>query len=120
MEIQAAKFESLMRRLQERSPHRPVPAVEIAALCGADGSRETRRRRVRSLVQMARLAGLRICAESRGYWLARSDAEWKAYCEAVKNKAIYKFVALAKQQKAANETRNGQGKLFDMTPIFAG
>jgi len=121
MDERDRQIETLKRRLEtEAGRPQPTPAVTIAAWLGLSGHRESRRRQVRKLVHEARNSGFRVCAESRGYWLARSDAEWHAYGEAVKRGAIYRFVALAKQRKAANETQSGQGKLFNLTPVFVG
>jgi len=79
--------DELKRRLVElfeRRRHRackPITAVVIAKALGMyqDKSRETRRRRVRELVDELRREGAAIASHSRGYWPAETVADFERH-----------------------------------------
>ena len=105
---------AIRRRLEVEAA--PLNAKSLAATCGIKGAHETLRRRIREAVTFAREGtGLRICANSSGYWLARDASEWKSYLQAVALGARFKFVKLAKTKAAVTDRMNRQEK-FD----FAG
>jgi len=117
----------------EKNRTRPLNAVELAAHAGLHYAHETNRRRVRELVAELRETGQRICAGwmpgsdeggaadtavahgegALGYWLARDDAEWKAYQESKRAAARFAFVRIRLMATAANEAQSGQGRLIE-------
>lgn len=103
---------SALRAADERSA---LSAARLAEMCRCDASNhEARKRGVRRLVERLRNGGIRICANlSQGYWLARSDTEWHAYCESRKRNAIFEFVFVRKIKQAAGQRSSGQRQLFD-------
>jgi hypothetical protein len=106
-----------IERYLARHDDRAVPAIELAEYalnCG--GNRERKRRTVREAVEAMHRRGQRICADCHptegGYWMARSDGEWKEYQEARKQQTRYQFVRLAELHRSANELRSGQKTLW--------
>ncbi len=103
---------------------RPVPAIELATACQAVGrSRETKRRRVRELIQELREDGFEICAgfdrdaprdHELGYWLARGPEEWRRYLESRRGGARFQFAAVRRMHEAAVDRISGQSR-FDFT-----
>lgn len=91
----------------------PCSASSLGTVLDIPGAHETRRRRVRELMETARETGHRVCANGEGYWLARSDAEWAAYTQARKSGARFEFVRLRRMATAATEAANRQGRLFE-------
>ena len=97
----------------------PVPARKLAPALEVPGrDTESRRRRVRDVVEAARSKpfGFRICANSEGYWLARDEHEWAAYEAARETKARFEFVRVRNMRQAAGERTSGQGMLLDVSP----
>jgi len=96
-------------------------AVEIAQalqIMAEGGDVETKRRTVRTIIRLLRDEdGYAICADIHptegGYWIARSDQEWRDYKEARKRQARFGFVAVRRMATASQEKRDGQGRLFE-------
>ena len=110
--------EGLAIALLQRIGHRPVRAIEFAEACHVSGStHETKRRRVREIVERLHAAGHRVCASSGspsncGYWLARDAAEWEAYRETRRRGARFEFAAMKRMQNAAVDRISEQSTLF--------
>lgn len=96
----------------------PVPARQLAGPLRVPGRAvESKRRRVREVVEAAHDAGHKICANERqGYWQARDDSEWAAYKAAREAKARFGFVRVRKMREAAGERTSRQGMLIDVRP----
>jgi len=93
----------------------PTTAVVLAEASQITGTREAVRRHVRRIIELLRADGVRICADCQpngGYWVARDDAEWHRYLSARGTRARFAFVRLGAMRTAANDQRNGQGRLF--------
>lgn len=94
---------------------RSVLAIELADALALDGNREAKRRKVRRIVEALHDEGHRICADCAsdgGYWLARSDEEWRSYKESRRSAARFKFVAVRTMSDRSRDRRNGQAFLF--------
>ena len=84
----SACLRELYENLDGGSPG-PIAAIDLASKCGiAHWEHETKRRRIREVIEDLRRQGHKIVAGFRkdsetgcelGYWMARDDAEWKAY-----------------------------------------
>ena len=97
---------------------RPLLSVELAEHAGIRGNHENKRRRVRELIAELHSTGSRICTstgrpEDCGCWLARDDAEWRAYQETKARAARFAFVRIRLMATAANEKQSGQGRLIE-------
>ena len=120
--VREQRKRALLKKLRE-PPARPLTAIVLAKACQILGSRETRRRAVRKLVEMLREDGHCVCAgkgfdgEGTGYWLARDYGEWDRYRKARRSAAIFEFVTLRKMTEAARERSGRQGKLFETAPL---
>jgi hypothetical protein len=97
----------------------PATAIDLAEIAGVSGrTHETKRRRVREVIEVLRMEGVRICAgfdpttRELGYWMARDAAEWGCYLEARRRGLRFEFLLVAKVSKAAREKGDGQGDLF--------
>lgn len=106
----------------ERTPDEARSAADLAAFLGFGGqSRENARRSVREVATWAReRAGLRICADGEGYWLAQSATEWELYLDARRLKARFGFADAKKIRTAVIDAANRQGRLFETKPAFRG
>jgi len=129
MTVHDRRMEAVLAKLQS-DRDRPIPAIELAdylggvnaALTFGDMAHETKRRRIREIVDDLRKVGYRICAGFMpggdqgeggvGYWMARDTAEWNHYLESRKSAARFEFVVLKKFASAASEKQSGQGSLF--------
>lgn len=126
--VQNARMQAVLKMLQS-DRGRPIPAIELASFAGimeitfsADMQRETKRRRVREVVEALRGVGYRICAgfmpgsdsdeAGLGYWMARDAVEWKRYLDSRTSKARFEFVQVKKMASAASEKASGQASLF--------
>lgn len=115
--IRNARKQAVLQCLR-RVTDRAVPARELAEVCQiVTMNPETKRRRVRELVkELHEVDGVRICADDHstqgGYWIARSDAEWRDYLEARRAKLRFGFVAARKAQAAAGDRTSGQATMF--------
>ena len=117
----ARRREAILAHLV-RHPDRPISAVELADAAGIPGLHETKRRRVRELIRELREQGRRVCAGSGhdtdcGLWLARDDAEWRAYLESRRSMLRFEFAELSRTQRAASERGAGQGTLFETRSV---
>ena len=97
---------------------RPVLSVELAEHAGIHGNHENKRRRVREIIAELHTTGSRICTstgrpEDCGCWLARDDAEWKAYQESKRSQARFLFARVREMATAANDRQSGQMKLLE-------
>ncbi len=121
--VHRQRLHAVMCRLEKNrdaGTPRPLRAVELAVAAGVKGSHENQRRRARELIAELHETGTRICActghpDVCGYWLARGDGEWKAYCEARRSKARYEFAIVRDAQQAAGERQRGQGLFAGVT-----
>lgn len=112
-----------IRQVLSACQDRPLPAIELANVAGiALGDHESKRRRVRDVIQELRDQGMRICAGFRpseegggdlGYWLAESPDEWAAYLESRRSNARFAFARVRQMAWAAREAQRGQGNLFE-------
>ena len=98
--------------------HGPMPAVDLARLCGIGGEHETQRRRIREAVDYGRTTlGMRICANGEGYWLADDGGEWGKFLESRRRGTVFRFVRDRRIREAVGDRVSGQGKLFDVSPV---
>jgi len=109
--IRQQRMGPLLRALRQHR-NRAVPAAELAEALGIECDHETNRRRVREVVDYARLDGYQVCASNEGYWMSRNATEWREYRESQKRGARYRFMTLHKVQEAVVDRRTGQGLLF--------
>ena len=89
-----------------------MAARDLGAAIGAKGSVESIRRRAREAVEFARELGLPVVGNHLGYWMARSEKEWRDYREARVKGNRFDFVRMKKATTAISEKLTGQGKLF--------
>ena len=64
--------------IKQRTPERPISSVDIWEIVKGDlngQNREQFRGDLRGFINEFRQGGIRILADSRGYWLAQSDEE---------------------------------------------
>lgn len=91
----------------------PIPAADLAFLCGITGGHETIRRRIREAVDYGRTTrGMRLCANGDGYWLARDGDEWESFLESRRRSTVFRFVHDRRIREAVGERISGQGMLF--------
>jgi len=104
----------VLELLTEFYNDRPLRAIEIAESLSLapDQTRERRKRIVRDLAIELRKSGQQVCAGNEGYWLARDGREYRGYLDALRTKAVYRFVAARKYAGAAAEVTSGQGRLW--------
>jgi hypothetical protein len=109
--------EAVTERL--RNATEPVSAAGLAEAAQIPGQHETKRRRIREIVEDLRVSGERICAgydpatKEDGYWMARSDKEWHLYQECRRRNNRFLFARVAQMHRAANERQSGQQTLFE-------
>lgn len=89
----------------------PLTAIEIAARLQLAGSRETRRRRVRTLIKQLRDSGVRIAASLKDGYLLGSERTWAKYLQGQQIKAKQK-IGLAHRRRKMLVDNRGQGILF--------
>lgn len=117
-QIRRETQDKLAIALLARVVDRPVRAIEFADECGVSGAtHETKRRRVRELIERLHALGHRVCASSGspqncGYWLAKTVGEWAAYLAARKSGARFEFVKTRQMQSAATDRISDQATLF--------
>ena len=117
-EILAYRANQLVDAMENCRLNEPLSAIYLAAAIGVAGNRENQRRRVREAMTYAReKLGQRICANGRGYWIARDATEWQQYQDAAGRGARFAFVSLRRRQAAVTERFSGQGLLFEVRPI---
>lgn len=115
-ELYQQRKEAVTSRLRESAE--PVSAAALAETAQIPGQHETKRRRIREIVDDLRVGGMRICAgydpatREEGYWLARNDVEWQRYQECRRRNNRFLFARLGQIHRAANEARSGQQTLF--------
>jgi len=97
---------------------RPLNAAEIAGALGlyVEQNRERQRRSVRDVVKELREAGYAVCANDRGYWLARNAVEYPEYLDARKRRVTFDFVEQRKMREAVTDRACGQQRLFQPAP----
>jgi len=115
-EITQQRMKLLCRYLL-RNDGAPVTAAELSGPLQLPGSRETRRRHVRSLVARLHEDGFQVCADCHptegGYWLAKDDGEWTRYLATRRAKTRFRFVRDRKMSEAATDRSSGQSTLFE-------
>jgi biotin operon repressor len=90
----------------------PIVAALIAEMLGLDGPHESRRRRVRLIVQQLRDAGEMIVADShQGYCLTDDERVFKAYLDGRQIEAKGVLGQTHSRKKMLTDGR-GQGVLF--------
>lgn len=91
----------------------PIVAADLAARLYLSGSRETRRRHVRKIIEYLREAGNWIIANNReGCKLTTDPKKWRDYQEQRQIEAKRTFGITHKRKKIMSEG-TGQGVLFD-------
>jgi len=100
-----------------RAAQEPLTAVKLAGLCGLDGSRETRRRKVRAIVKQLRDDGQQVVADGCGYFIAPTDRVWRDYLEGRKIDAKKIFAEIGKKKRITDG--HGQSLLFNPMGGFA-
>jgi len=89
----------------------PVVAADLANDLWLEGSRETKRRKIRALVKELRDDGNWIVATIfDGYWLTHDYSLWRDYNEGKKIEAKRIFAEVSRRKKYVELI--GQGKLF--------
>ncbi len=91
----------------------PITAIEIAERLHLYGTRETKRRHVRALIERLRVEHGKwiIATLQQGYWLTDDAAIWRDYQE---GRMIDAKRCIGRARKAQVETeRSGQRVLFD-------
>lgn len=89
----------------------PIVAADLATELWLEGSRETKRRKIRALVKELRTDGNWIVATIfDGYWLTHDYGLWKDYNEGKKIEAKRIFAEVSRRKKQAELV--GQGELF--------
>jgi len=90
----------------------PLTAIQIAARLQLQGARETRRRRVRTLIKQLRDSGVQIAASLRdGYLLSTDGQQWERYLQSEQIKAKQRIGLAHRRRKMVTDAR-GQGVLF--------
>lgn len=98
----------------------PMLAIDIANRLGLDGSRETKRRHVRSLVKKLRDDGHMIVASVQGgYFLTADEDLWKQYLEGKKIDAKKVLGEMHRKKKMLID-KQGQGMLFQPGGVAIG
>lgn len=97
----------------------PIPAIRLANRFDlfVDAKRETRRRRVRELVDALRAADHPIVANLNGIWWAAEHREHLDYQERRRRNALTQLAAAKRDRTSppaveAADTAAGQGRLF--------
>ncbi len=100
---------SLLHILQQAKAS--VSAIDLADKLQLAGTHETKRRKIRDLIQKLRDNGHWIVASQSGYWLTADPAIWKSYNEhrSIDAKIILKEISSRKQ----TQRDIPQGMLFD-------
>ncbi len=112
-EVRRERAEWIEPRIREVAE--PVLGITLGRELGLDGKHESIRRRIREAVRFGRdHMGLKFCSDGHGYWLARSAAEWAEFKAAENAKTVFRFVRMARVNRAVAERQNGQGLLFDL------
>jgi len=98
----------------------PVVAADLAVRLHLAGSRETQRRRVRSIVKHLRdECGAKIIATLQGgYFLTDDDSLWRDYLEGRQIDAKRILGTTHKQKREVLADRAGQGFLFTPNPAY--
>ena len=97
----------------------PIVAAELARKLGLGGSRESRRRHVRAIVEHLRDKGSMVIATlQQGYWLTKDEQLWKDYLEGRQIDAKRILGETHKRKKLVDAT--GQGLLFEPARICCG
>ena len=92
----------------------PLVAAEIAARLHLAGSRESRRRHVRRIVEHLRDNGSWVIAtQQQGYWLTSEAQMWRDYINGCEIQAK-RILAESGRRKRRAAGAPGQGVLFDM------
>lgn len=98
----------------------PMVAADIAARLGLGGSHETRRRKVRAIVQRLRDGDEMIVAtNNQGYWLTKDMQLWRDY---LADRVIdaKRVLADAHRKKGKAADAKGQGLLFGPQRVAVG
>lgn len=114
-EIKRRIVAALQRRRDRRRPGelpRPLPAIAIARAFGIRprGSRDSRKRGVRLLVEQMRADGLPVLPSGGGYYLGTEPADYKAAAEFARRSGL-SDLALAATIKHHPETAEASGQL---------
>ncbi|MEM9414961.1 MAG: hypothetical protein AAGA29_05715 [Planctomycetota bacterium] len=101
------------RRSAHRDEAKPVPAIYLANALNLklQQSRESRRRRIRELVDEARREGAAIASDRRGYWAAETVEDYQAHLGFMRRMGLGVLASAARAKRSAGFAR-AQGQMI--------